>query len=296
MAIAFGRAAAIEGARGDGLRRRGRLWERLETMIEGATEDLVPIGEHAHGDADADVRDWRVIAGDGAVLGTVADVLLDRASGEPRFLAIALDASVARTQGGKRVYVPFSAARADRGTRWVHLDGVTGTSAPILPAFPTDDAAIAAPPPPLAHASAETAAALDAAPPPHPEMVDGEARVTLSEEVLEVGTRTVEAGEVRVTKTVETEIVRETVPVMREDVTVERRPLPPGAGLEPRVEGDEIHVPIVEEEIVVTKRLVAREELVIRKRQVVRDEVVEAEVRRERAEVLGPDDMVDPIG
>jgi uncharacterized protein (TIGR02271 family) len=265
-------------------------------MIEGATEDLVPIGEHARGgDAETDVRDWRVIAGDGSVLGTVADVLLDRTSGEPRFLAIALDASVARTQGGKRVYVPFSAARADRETRWVHLDGVTGTSAPILPAFPTEDVALAAAPP-LPEARSETVAALDAAPPPHPEMVDGEARVTLSEEVLEVGTRTVEAGEVRVTKTVETEIVRETVPVMREDVTVERRPLPPGAGLEPRVEGDEIHVPIVEEEIVVTKRLVAREELVIRKRQVVQDEVVEAEVRKERAEVLSPDGIIHDGG
>lgn len=263
-------------------------------MMDGGMEGLVPIGEHARGgDADVDVRDWRVIAGDGSVLGTVADVLLDRASGEPRFLAVALDPSVARTQGGKRVYVPFSAARADRGSRWVHVDGVTGTSAPLLPAYPTEDVALAAPPP-LPEPRSETVTALDAGPSAETKVVEDEARVTLSEEELVVGTRTVEAGEVRVTKTVETELVRETVPVMREDVTVERRPLPPGASLEPRVEGDEIHVPIVEEEIVVTKRLVAREELVIRKRQVVQDEVVEAEVRRERAHVAAPDDVIDP--
>ena len=54
--------------------------------------------------------------------------------------------------------------------------------------------------------------------------------------------------------------------------------------------GDEIHVPIVEEEIVVPKRLVAREELVIRKRQ-----VVQAEVRKERAHVAKTSEKARPL-
>ena len=119
----------------------------------------------------------------------------------------------------------------------------------------------------------------------------GEARIVVSEEQLQVGKRIVEAGEVRIRKHVEAEQVRETVSVMREDVTVERRPVPAGVGLEPRTEGDTLYVPIVEEEIVVTKRLIAREELVIRKRQVMEEQVIEETLHHERAEVLGPDDV-----
>jgi len=257
----------------------------------GGRSDLVPIGE-ADGAGDADVRGWRVIAGDGTLLGEIADVLMDRGGGEARYLVVALEASVARAQGGKRVYVPLHAARMDRESRWVHLDEVTGDSAPSLPTEPTDDLPAATPP--LAARVADAAAAsgtttvLDAD--------DGEARLTLSEEELRIGKRTVSAGEVRVEKHVETELVRETVPVMREDVTVERRPLPPGAGLEPRVEGDTTYIPIVEEEVVITKRLVAREELVITKRQVVEDQVIETELRRERAHVVGSDGEDEVIG
>lgn len=252
-------------------------------MLSGES-GLVPIGE-MEGAGDADVRGWRVIAGDGTLLGAIADVLVDRDGGEARYLAVALEASVARTQGGRRVYVPLHAARMDRDTRWVHLDGVTGESAPSLPTQPTDD--LPAAPPSLAARVADARIASET------RTVDadtGEARLTLSEEELQIGKRTVTTGEVRVEKHVETELVRETVPVMREDVTVERRPLPPGASLEPRVEGDVIHVPIVEEEVVITKRLVAREELVITKRQVVEDEVIETELRRERAHVVGSAD------
>jgi uncharacterized protein (TIGR02271 family) len=257
----------------------------------GGRSDLVPIAE-AEGAGDADVRGWRVIAGDGTLLGEIADVLMDRGGGEARYLAVALEASVARTQGGKRVYVPLHAARLDRDARWVHLDGVTGESAPSLPTQPTDD--IPAAPQPLAARVADAAVAsgtrteMDAG--------DGEARLTLSEEELQIGKRTVSAGEVRVEKHVETELVRETVPVMREDVTVERRPLAPGASLEPRVEGDVTYIPIVEEEVVITKRLVAREELVITKRRTVEDQVIETELRRERAHVVGSNGGEEILG
>lgn len=249
-------------------------------MVEGR-EDLVSIDENpARGGASlaSDVRGWRVIAGDGTSLGQVADVLVDRAGGSPRFLAVALDPSVARVPGGRRVYVPFAAARLDDASRAVHLDAVTGESAPDLPARPTDE-----PLPALDAASASVAAGA-----PGTIVTDDEVRVTLSEEELMVEKRTVSAGEVRVEKKVETEHVRRAVPVMREDVTVERRPLPPGAGLEPRVEGDEIHVPIVEEELVIEKRLVAREELVIRKRRVETEKIIETDLRRETPRVVGP--------
>jgi uncharacterized protein (TIGR02271 family) len=105
----------------------------------------------------------------------------------------------------------------------------------------------------------------------------------------------VPVGEVVVQKHIEEQVIRQTVPVTREKVEVERRPLPPGAGLEPRTEGDVMYIPLVEEELIVTKRLVAREELVIRKTRVTEEQVVEETVRRERAEVVGPDGARDVI-
>ena len=249
--------------------------------------DLVPLGEGGAAGGNADLRERPVFGGDGTLLGRVAEVLGDRASSQARYLGIALDPSIARQPGGKRVFVPFEAARLDE-TRRVYLDGVTGLAAPDLPAHPTDG--------PLPAASG--LAALSTAPAASyttrldrrlEDEAAEEARITLSEEELEIGKEVVSAGEVRVRKHVETERVRETVPVMREDVTVERRPLPPGAGLEPRFEGDVVYVPIVEEELVIQKRLVAREELVIRKRRVTEEQVVEETLRRERAEVIEPD-------
>jgi uncharacterized protein (TIGR02271 family) len=250
-----------------------------EASVTG--EDLVSIGEAGAPAGGADPRGWGVVAGDGTWLGEVVDLLADRATGEPRYVALQLEPSVARQPGGRRVFVRAGESRLDPAARRVHLDGVQGTVAHLLPASPAGEPGL--PPSPL------TAAVADA---PALPADAGEVRMQVSEEELEIGKRTVSAGEVRIHKHVRTEQVREVVPVMREDVTVERRPLPPGAGLEPRQEGDTWYVPIVEEELVIQKRLVAREELVIRKRQVVEEQVVEETLRRETPEVLGPDGAV----
>jgi uncharacterized protein (TIGR02271 family) len=91
--------------------------------------------------------------------------------------------------------------------------------------------------------------------------------------------------------------VRESVPLMREEVSVERRPITePNAGTEARFEGDEIRIPVVEEEVVVEKRPVVREELVVRKQQVQEEKVVEADLRRERAEVRETGEVRHPDG
>jgi uncharacterized protein (TIGR02271 family) len=242
-------------------------------------DDLVSAAEAANPPAgDADPRGWGVVAGDGTWLGNVADLHLDRASGEPRYLEVLLEPSIARQPGGRRVFVAADTARLDATARRVHLDAVEGLAAHLLPVRPGAEATAA--PSPYHGASSSAAAA--------PVAVEGEVRMQLSEEELEIGRRVVEAGEVRVRKHVETQQVREVVPVMREDVTVERRPLPEGAGLEPRQEGDTWFIPIVQEELVIQKRLVAREELVIRKRQVMGEQVVEETIRRETPEVLAP--------
>jgi len=124
-----------------------------------------------------------------------------------------------------------------------------------------------------------------------------EERMTLAKEELDLRKERMAAGSVDVHKHVETEHVRESVPLMREEVTVERRPITePNAGTEARFEGDEIRIPVVEEEVVVEKRPVVREELVVRKSQVQEEQVVEADLRRERAEVRETGEVRRPDG
>lgn len=253
-------------------------------MEDGQSEELVSVGDGSAPGTEADLRGWGVVAGDGTWLGNVGDVLLDRASGAPAYLSVALEPSVARQPGGRAAFVRADEARLDFAARRVHLDAVSGAVAHLLATRPGDQGGT--PPSPL------TAAPIaDAAPAEGAVLAgrEGEVRMRISEEELEIDTRTVSAGEVRVHKHVTTQQVRQAVPVMREDVTVERRPLPEGAGLEPRQEGDVWYIPIVEEELVIQKRLVAREELVVRKRQVVEERVIEETLRRETPEVLGPD-------
>jgi len=118
-----------------------------------------------------------------------------------------------------------------------------------------------------------------------------EARLVLSEEQLRVGKRQVQAGEVGVRKTVETEHVRETVGLMREEVTIERHPISADAATQGNVtlgEG-EIRVPLMREEAVVEKRVVPTEEVVLRTNSVTEQQEVEADLSYERLDTTGLD-------
>ena len=112
----------------------------------------------------------------------------------------------------------------------------------------------------------------------------------LLEEVVHVGNRMVERGRVRVSTRTETaeEIVRQT---LRGDaVTVERVPvdrtLAEGEALPvPRTEGDTTVIPVLEEVLVVEKRLVLKEE--VRIRRITSGEDVEVPItRRVQAAVI----------
>ena len=111
--------------------------------------------------------------------------------------------------------------------------------------------------------------------------------VPLVEESVEVAKRVVESGKVRVRKTVKTteQIVDE--PVMREEVTVERVVLnrPIDAPVGPRQEGDTLIVPLLEEILVVEKRLILREEVRITRRKVEERSQQTVTLRSEQAEV-----------
>jgi uncharacterized protein (TIGR02271 family) len=94
--------------------------------------------------------------------------------------------------------------------------------------------------------------------------------IPVIEEQLQVGKKVVETGSVRINKVVHEEEVKVETPVVVEKLDIERIPInqyvesaPPAV----RYEGDVMIVPILEEVVVVQKRLRLVEELRITKRQ-----------------------------
>ena len=110
-----------------------------------------------------------------------------------------------------------------------------------------------------------------------------EIRVQRQEEELRAGVREREAGQVNVRKTVRTERERIAVPKKREEVSVDRVPVNDGTPGE--IGEGEVSVPVVEEEVVVDKRAVAKEEIRVRKDVVQDQEVVEEDVRKEEIDI-----------
>jgi uncharacterized protein (TIGR02271 family) len=110
--------------------------------------------------------------------------------------------------------------------------------------------------------------------------------IRLHEEELRARKRPVESGEVRVRKEVVTENRTIDVPVTREEVVVERRPVNREATDADFTEGEEeISIPLMEEEVEVEKRPVVKEEVTLRKERVQDTQQVSDTVRREEAHV-----------
>jgi uncharacterized protein (TIGR02271 family) len=118
----------------------------------------------------------------------------------------------------------------------------------------------------------------------------GQQALTRSEEELEVDTRQVPRGQAGVRKRVVTEQQHRTVPVEREELRVQREPIPAGEGDgDAEVSADERTIELREEQPVVDKRVVPKERVRIGK-DVVRDqERVSEPVRKEQVEVDQPD-------
>jgi uncharacterized protein (TIGR02271 family) len=117
--------------------------------------------------------------------------------------------------------------------------------------------------------------------------------VQLAEERLAAGKTQVANGGLDVHKRVETEHIRQEIPLRREEVTVERRPLT-GAEAQIHATGltghaieahdDHIRVPLMREEVIAQKIAVPTEEVIIRKTQHIDTKPIEADLRREHLE------------
>lgn len=108
----------------------------------------------------------------------------------------------------------------------------------------------------------------------------------LKEERLQVGTRSVEAGGVRLRKVIRTETVNQPVEVTREEVVIERVP----AGERAATSGasfdeQEIYVPLRREVPVVAKETVVREEVQVRKTEAAEQQQVSETIRSEDVEI-----------
>lgn len=111
--------------------------------------------------------------------------------------------------------------------------------------------------------------------------------LSLAAERVRVGKRRVASGGVRVTKRVREESVVVDEPLARDEVVVARVPV--GKVVDrapaPRWVGDTLVVPVLEEELVVTRRLRVVEELHVRRRSVTFRSPRSVKVRREEAVV-----------
>ena len=114
-----------------------------------------------------------------------------------------------------------------------------------------------------------------------------EEKIQLREERLNVDKERVQTGEVNVDKHIETEHQEFDVPVEREEVTVERRPVD-GDRPASDIDGDDrdsINVSVNEERVNVDKEDVVSEEVVVKKDKVRDTEHVSEDVRREDVDI-----------
>ena len=121
------------------------------------------------------------------------------------------------------------------------------------------------------------------------------AEVTRSEERLQVGSEQVAVGGARAVKHVDVEHATARVERGTEHAELERSAVDDVEADSGEVEtlpDGSISIPVFEEQIVITKRLVLRERVVLRKHTVYEEQVVTADLRRERLEVEAVGDAV----
>jgi len=111
-------------------------------------------------------------------------------------------------------------------------------------------------------------------------------KIEVREEELHAQKRPVEAGEVRVRKEVTTEHKTLEVPVRHEEVVIERHAVSGHQASSADIrEGEEIRIPVMDEEVNVQKTAVVKEEVNVGKRVVQETERVGGEVRKEHVRV-----------
>jgi len=236
-----------------------------------------------------DAYDWRdreVVGSDGEKIGTVDEVYLDTANGEPEWLSVntglfGMKSSFVPLQGadpsGESVRVAYTKEQVKDAPN-IEPDAELSTEEEQrlwshygLDYSDTDQAGDDREPVGRDTSGPETDSAM-----------------TRSEEEVNVGTREREKGRARLRKYVVTEEVTKTVPVRKEKAVLEREPITEGnvddAMDGPAISDEEHEVTLTEEEVVVEKKAVPKERVRLDKETEVTEEHVTEEVRKEQIE------------
>jgi len=225
-------------------------------------------------------------------IGDIADVYLDRQSGQPEWLAVKTGLF-----GSNLTFVPIREANMGDGGVTVPYDKATVKDAPNAEAdgelSPDEERRL------YEHYGVAWGEfdhdSLDEG---HRDPVGHDTSgpttdeaMTRSEEELRVGKASREAGRARLRKYVVTEEVQTTVPVQREEVRIEREPITDGnvdsAMDGPAISEEEHEVVLHAEEPVVEKRAVPKERVRLDKETVTEERTVTDEVRKEQIEADG---------
>ena len=225
---------------------------------------LAPLGQLDNcriADGEPDIRGWNVHTLDGCTAGKVDDLIVDTQARKVRYLDVKLDRKEFGLGEDRHVMVPLSDARLDPRNDDVLLESTTAAQLAKMQAMDRD----------MLQSSQSSQS--------------DRSRMTLSEEQMRVGKHVTESGSVDVHKTVRNQRMEKDVPVMHEEVQVERRPLSADSSANVTMREDEIHVPLRSEQAFVEKRAVPREEVVISKKLVEGSQHVEADLRSEQVDV-----------
>ncbi|HWE54603.1 MAG TPA: YsnF/AvaK domain-containing protein [Acidimicrobiales bacterium] len=116
------------------------------------------------------------------------------------------------------------------------------------------------------------------------------------EDQLLTGTKTVEAGSVRLRKDIEYQQVYRTVPADTELADIERREAEEGdSGEVVSLPDGSVSIPLFEERLVVEKRLFVKERIIVRKQVSVVEHVISAELGREHLTVEADPAVADRV-
>jgi uncharacterized protein (TIGR02271 family) len=235
--------------------------------------------------------DWRgrdAVGSDGEKIGTVDEVYLDTASGEPEWLSINTGLF-----GLKSSFAPIQGAQPEGGgVRLAYTKEQVKDAPGVEPDQELSDAEERAL---WDHYGLDYDSGYsDTDREPVGRDVSGpetDSAMTRSEEEVRVGTREQEKGRARLRKYVVTEEVTKTVPVRKEKAVLEREPITEGnvdaATDGPAISDEEHEVTLSEEEVVVEKKAVPKERVRLDKETETTEEHVSEEVRKEQIEAEG---------
>lgn len=111
--------------------------------------------------------------------------------------------------------------------------------------------------------------------------------VPIIEEKYSIDIQTVEKGKIQITKQVHQEDVHVNVPLIHEEIEVQRisKNLPVEHPPEVRHEGDTMIIPVLKEELVIQKRLVLVEEIHITKRKIEEHQPQQVSLKKEEVKI-----------